>query len=205
MNSWYRISFLDWTMNPPDSPRLRENPWNQASPLAKMLRVSNSPIPSSGCKETESQRDNMAAPLPSGSGGNAKRVLDLQSDHGASSSLVRCTTKMVHLIFQSVRITLRRSNQGHWGSFGQKDWGSLGEVCDKLTEHDFEIGCLKDSLSQLQKENESMCNKLDELENRSRRRNVVLFGLPEAEKETAWRPLPSFCISLEFPRQTLVQ
>ena len=167
-------------MNPPDSPRLRENPWNEQSPLAKKLRVSNSPIPSSSCKETESQRDNnMAAPLPSGSGGNAKRVLDLQSD---------APPKWFISYFSQFESRLDDRIKGIEVLLDRK----IGEVCDKLKEHDFEIGCLKDSLSQLQKENESMCNKLDELENRSRRRNVVMFGLPEAEKEDCLKTVTEF-------------
>ncbi|XP_041472761.1 multiple epidermal growth factor-like domains protein 10 [Lytechinus variegatus] len=41
------------------------------------------------------------------------------------------------------------------------------------------MGSLKDSVKQLEKEKEVLIAKLDDLENRGRRKNIVLFGIPE--------------------------
>ena len=176
-------------MNAPDSPLLSENSWNISSPLAKKLRVSNSPIPSSCCSVAEDQSapdNNMAvskSSLPSasgsGPGGNVKRTLDLHSDE---------PPKWFASFFSQFESRLDDRIKGIESLLDRK----LGEVCDKLREHDFEIGGLKDSVSQLKKENETLCRQLDELENRSRRKNIVLFGLPEAEKEDCLKTVSEF-------------
>ena len=66
----------------------------------------------------------------------------------------------------------------------------IGELTLKINdqeEHiksmDFDLRNVKDDLKRLREENESLVEKLDDLENRSRRCNLVIFGLPETEKE----------------------
>ena len=54
----------------------------------------------------------------------------------------------------------------------------------KLENVDYEIKTLQDTMKNLQKENNELINKLDDLENRSRRKNLVIFGIPEAEFDT---------------------
>lgn len=63
----------------------------------------------------------------------------------------------------------------------------LGDLKEKVREHedklenvDFEIKHLQDTMKNLKKENNELINKLDDLENRSRRKNLVIFGIPEA-------------------------
>ena len=55
---------------------------------------------------------------------------------------------------------------------------------DKLENVDYEIKTLQDTMENLQKENNELINKPDDLENRSRRKNLVIFGIPEAEFDT---------------------
>ena len=54
----------------------------------------------------------------------------------------------------------------------------------KLRSVDFEIESVKADIKTLQKEKEDLITKVDDLENRSRRDNLIFFGVPEvAEKE----------------------
>ena len=59
--------------------------------------------------------------------------------------------------------------------------GKILENEQKIHNLDFEVGKVKDEITQIKKENESLLNKLDDLENRSRRKNLVIFGINEGE------------------------
>ena len=68
----------------------------------------------------------------------------------------------------------------------------------KLRSVDFEIESVKADIKTLQKEKEDLITKVDDLENRSRRDNLIFFGVPEvAEKKktvqsclwTCWKTL----------------
>lgn len=54
---------------------------------------------------------------------------------------------------------------------------------EKLESIDFEMKNLHVSMKQLKKENEELVGKLDDLENRSRRKNLVVFGIQEKGKK----------------------
>ena len=176
-------------MNTSDNSQHSENSWNSSSPLAKKLKVSNSPKPSSSCSvaefqpapDTNSMDASVSPPSApvSAPGGNAKRTLDLHSDE---------PPKWFTAVFSQFESRFDDRIKGIESLLDRK----LGEVCEKLKSHDFEIGGLKDSVTQLQKENETLCRQLDELENRSRRKNIVLFGLPEAEKEDCLKTVSEF-------------
>ena len=49
----------------------------------------------------------------------------------------------------------------------------------KIQSLDFEVEKIKDEMAHMKKENETLVNKLDDLENRSRRKNLVIFGIKE--------------------------
>ena len=51
----------------------------------------------------------------------------------------------------------------------------------KGVNHDVEI--LRSELKKISDDNESLVSKLDDIENRARRNNIVLFGVPEVESE----------------------
>ena len=67
---------------------------------------------------------------------------------------------------------------------------------EKIESLNFELENVKDKLNQLRKENETVLLKLDELENRSRRKNIVIFGLNEVEgpnsKEDCYKTVKDF-------------
>ena len=58
---------------------------------------------------------------------------------------------------------------------------------------DFDVKELQDSVKNLTKENAFLIDKLDDLENRSRRNNLVIFGIKESEgKEDCWKTVGDF-------------
>ena len=64
------------------------------------------------------------------------------------------------------------------------------ELNAKLVEHDemikgvnHDVEILRSELKKLSDDNESLVSKLDDIENRARRNNIVLFGVPEVESE----------------------
>ena len=76
----------------------------------------------------------------------------------------------------------------------------LGELINKITVHeekinsiDFDVKGLQDSVHTLKKENELLTDKLDDLENRSRRCNLVIFGIGEPDgKEDCGKTVSDF-------------
>ena len=54
---------------------------------------------------------------------------------------------------------------------------------EKLKSHEFDILQAKEEITQLKQENEKLAQKIDDIENRSRRNNLVFFGLPEAKDD----------------------
>ena len=54
---------------------------------------------------------------------------------------------------------------------------------EKLKSHEFDILQAKEEIAQLKQENEKLAQKIDDIENRSRRNNLVFFGLPEAKED----------------------
>ena len=55
----------------------------------------------------------------------------------------------------------------------------LEEIKEKFKAVDFEIDTLKTDVKSLQKENNDLRAKIDDIENRSRRSNLVFYGIPE--------------------------
>ena len=80
----------------------------------------------------------------------------------------------------------------------------LGDLSKKVNEHDeklqsmdFDMKEMHECVKQLQKENGELVSKLDDLENRSRRTNLVVFGIQEAdpkkgEKENCEKTIQDF-------------
>ena len=58
----------------------------------------------------------------------------------------------------------------------------VGEQGDRLKNVEFDTKDLHDKVKKLEKENEELINKLDDIENRSRRNNLVIFGIPEGKE-----------------------
>jgi len=57
------------------------------------------------------------------------------------------------------------------------------EQDEKMRSMDFDIHSVQHEITQLKDANETLLNKVDDLENRSRRNNLVLFGFPESEQQ----------------------
>ena len=76
----------------------------------------------------------------------------------------------------------------------------LGDLSKKVNEHDeklqsmdFDMKKMHECVKQLQKENGELVSKLDDLENRSRRTNLVMFGIQEADpKEDCEKTIQDF-------------
>ena len=51
----------------------------------------------------------------------------------------------------------------------------------KIQNLDFEVEKIRKEVDEVKKENEWLTSKLDDLENRGRRKNLVIFGIPESE------------------------
>ena len=58
---------------------------------------------------------------------------------------------------------------------------NLDEIKEKFNAIDFEVEKLKTDIAGLQKENNDLNAKIDDLENRSRRSNLVFYGIPELD------------------------
>ena len=63
----------------------------------------------------------------------------------------------------------------------------VSEQEDKLSNVQFDVKGLEDKVNMLEKQNNDFLNKLDDLENRSRRKNLVIFGIPEVDSKQGKR------------------
>ena len=75
----------------------------------------------------------------------------------------------------------------------------LGAISTKVTDHDeaiksmnFDIAQVQDTIKNLKLENEKLETNVDDLENRSRRNNLVLFGIGEVAKEDCYKTVSEF-------------
>lgn len=87
----------------------------------------------------------------------------------------------------------------------------LGDLTSKVLEHEekisslyFVVDSLKDSVQALQLENGKLERKLDDLENRSRRNNIVVFGIQESnDKEDCRKVIQEFLRFAEVPEDAI--
>ncbi|XP_072168426.1 uncharacterized protein [Diadema setosum] len=172
-------------MDPPKVTHQLENTPNKSSPSAKKPKMSNcsptacsSRMETNDVAETPGQYDsNMAAPLHGAEPtGNTRRSLDLSSEAPPVWFVTffkdfesRFDSRIEALLDKKLKdISLKVSDHE-----------------EKMNNIEFEVGALKDSVKQLEKEKEILVNKLDDLENRGRRKNLVLFGIAESSNPTA--------------------
>ena len=76
---------------------------------------------------------------------------------------------------------------------------------ERIKSIDFDLHDVKEDLKRLKEENENLVEKIDDLENRSRRSNLVIFGLPETEKEDCHKIVADFLRFAEVPCDDLAQ
>lgn len=87
----------------------------------------------------------------------------------------------------------------------------LGDLTFKVADHEEKIKCLsfevdnmKDAVQALQIENGKLESKLDDLENRSRRNNLVVFGIQESDnKEDCRKVIQDFMRFAEVPEDVI--
>ncbi|XP_072163992.1 uncharacterized protein [Diadema setosum] len=171
-------------MDPPKVTHQLENTPNKSSPSTKKPKMSNcsptacsSRMETNDVAETPGQYDsNMAAPLHGAEPtGNTRRSLDLSSEAPPVWFVTffkdfesRFDSRIEALLDKKLKdISLKVSDHE-----------------EKMNNIEFEVGALKDSVKQLEREKEILVNKLDDLENRGRRKNLVLFGIAESSNPT---------------------
>ena len=95
-------------------------------------------------------------------------------------------------LFRSTASSLQISWQGHVRNtlFHFCQLPPVNDIGVRLVEHDeklksldFESQNMKADIEKLQHEKELLAAKLDDIENRNRRNNLVFFGMPEMDKE----------------------
>ncbi|XP_041472225.1 uncharacterized protein LOC121421548 [Lytechinus variegatus] len=165
-------------MDPSKSTRQLENTPNKSSPLSKKPKiVDSSPTASQSRMVTNADavpkgqyRNDSATHLAS-SNTSARRSLGLESTDAPPTWFVTFFNDFESRFDSRIEALLDKK---------------LSDISLKVSDHDervksieFDMGSLKDSVKQLEKEKEVLIAKLDDLENRGRRKNIVLFGIPE--------------------------
>ena len=164
------LTILVLTMAPPTT-RKAGSP-TKASPLAKKLKGNRPDVMDVDESEVEGRSKKMAAVKSKRS--LASELQEEQQETGNKSADAPPSwfidfEKRLDDRFEALRAPLVAVQS------------KLMEQDQKISALDFDVNRAFTDIENLRKENAALAEKLDELENRSRRNNLVIFGIPEPE------------------------
>ena len=163
-----------------DSSNQVRNDNDNISPFVKKLRLSDSPhVPLS----RQSQPGLSAEALA----GNASRKSLFQDESADPYQLPDQASEW----FAKFEVTLMRLDS-RMDTLVQQMSNKLQEQEEKIEHLDFVSGKLEQDVEKLKLENEDLRLKLDDLKNRSRHKNLVIFGLQESIKENPLKTVSEF-------------
>lgn len=157
------------------------------NPRTSSPKATSSPVtkkPKTGSAKDAGVAANMAAPMNNNNLGasNARRSLELGS---RSAVMDTESNDKAPTWFTQFEVRLEQFLES-------KIISRLNDLTTKVTEHDekldavnMDVSELKSQVKALQKEKASLTAKVDDIENRSRRNNLVFYGVPESGESCA--------------------
>ncbi|XP_072016548.1 uncharacterized protein [Amphiura filiformis] len=156
-------------MSPPKNQRTPNNSPSKASKAKKLKTTSESP--SSEVKGQSRANVNMAT-----GGTAARRSLSSTMD---TSQEIDSPPQWFTMFFADFEQRLEMRLEGAVTKRLDELTVELKAQFDKINTLEFEQANLKSELKTVREENKSLAQKIDDLENRSRRNNLVFYGIPE--------------------------
>jgi len=178
-------------MSPPKNSRGYTSSPTKSSPSAKKVKMDNN----SKSTEVKGQPQNMAP--------KAKRQLLAAAPDMQTDRMIETPPQWFISFFAEFEERLEHRLDSLFVKRLDDLTTKVTEQDEKMRGLDFDIQGVHEELKKLKTENSNLINKLDDLENRGRRNNLVIFGLPEPEgREDCMKTVTDLLHFVEQPDAT---